>query len=393
VDELGFPLDADVVTPVASSAHNSFGETSKNRSVGLSFMAPPMLHSRSSHEMIKGPSLSDDLTMMPPPLCKAPTEIKAPKVEAHSSPAYGTSNTWILPKGSVKCKPDFWPCDPMSNMIMNSDAQSVATRISDCLKRRNISASYGVTKAKAKCVSNEMVEFRIRLYAGKGRYTGGVIVEVQRRSGWSHTYQQDCYAILESAECDKVGDCDERYMDEAFYNFDHISKKSKKSDIVLSKHLLFSGTLDSLTLGLQSICSLTDPRKFGKDEAISTAQSLLLDEENAVVKELFRSILIDKEWDGFTLTTKEAVYGLAIKCITNSISLLAKETNFDHVLKFNKWIESDLVSILMNEVNDISSSRPDIAVMTTRCVNAITSISADATGAAISLGILKVLER
>lgn len=31
VDETGLPLDSDVVTPVASSAHNSLGEASNNR--------------------------------------------------------------------------------------------------------------------------------------------------------------------------------------------------------------------------------------------------------------------------------------------------------------------------------------------------------------------------
>jgi len=276
---------------------------------------------------------------------------------------------------------------------MNSDAQSIANRISDCLKRRNIEASYGTSKAKAKCVTSDMVEFRIRLYAGKGRYTGGVIVEVQRRNGWSHTYQQDCHAILESAECDKIGDCDDSPMDEAYYCFDHISKKSKKSGLVLSKHLLFSGTLDSLTLGLESLCSLTDPHKFGQDEALSTARSLFLDEDNAVVKELFRNILVEKEWDGYSISTKEPIYGLAIKSISNSISLLAREPDFEYVLKVNKWIETDLVSILMNEVNNSSTSRPDIAAMTTRCLHNITSSSADATSAVITLGILNVLER
>ena len=50
------------------------------------------------------------------------------------------------------------------------------------------------------CISTTNVEFRIRLYRGRGEYKHGIIVEVQRRSGFNLSYMHDVYAILDAAE-------------------------------------------------------------------------------------------------------------------------------------------------------------------------------------------------
>ena len=55
-------------------------------------------------------------------------------------------------------------------------------------------------KAKAKCVSKDNVEFNVRLFKGKNQFDHGVIVEVQRRQGFSVFYHRDAVAILDAAE-------------------------------------------------------------------------------------------------------------------------------------------------------------------------------------------------
>lgn len=405
VNELGLPLDTDVVTPVASSAHNSLGESSNNRSMGgMSFLAPPPLMSRSRVDTtFKTSSQNGKFNIMPPKLTKS--SIMPPKLSKSTNeqkPSRGFTSarplTWKIPDGSVKPKPPLWPLDPMSKMVMNSNPQSIAHRISDCLKRRHISAFFGDVKAKAKCVSQDRVEFRIRLYAGVGRFADGVIVEVQRRSGWSTSYSQDCHAILESSECDSVGVSDIGHLNDVntYCTFDHVQKKCKKSTLLLSKHLLFSSRKESLLLGLQNIHSLTDPRKYGPEMVANTAQSLFLDNENEAVKAVLREIFIEKHWNGKSLcnhskNVAQNINELVVGTLTNCFSALSKKSMLVEVLNANKWIEDEFVCVIMNIID--TSDSPYESALASRCIRDVTGASSGATNKAIELGILSNLER
>lgn len=395
VDETGLPLDSDVVTPVASSAHNSLGEASNNRSVGMAFLAPPPLTTqRSIGSSGKSLGLSGEFSMMPPPPRKAaPTKPVITKVTPSLALSL-SSPTWNIPPGAVKCKPDNYPLDPMATMIMNSNAQSIAKRISECLRRRSIAASYGEVRAKAKCVSPDGVEFRIRLFAGKGKYTGGVIVEIQRRSGWATSYNKDCHAVMESAEFDSVGDSDDSFSEDVPMVFDDAPQKSSLS---LTKLLLSGTSQDSMVLGLESICSLTDPRKYGKEAALSTASAIFLEQDNYIVNEILRDLLILRNWNGVDFSSYPEEFwnpigDVALKAITNCISILSRERILGDVLKFNNWIEKDLVAVLLTQVRN-SSSRPHVATMASRCMNDITNNSNEATNTAIKMGVLDILEQ
>jgi hypothetical protein len=72
------------------------------------------------------------------------------------------------------------------------------------LRDRSIEATYsgggtGGGAAKAKCVTSDGVDFRVRLYRGRNAYRHGIIVEVQRRFGSSFAFHRDTQAILDAA--------------------------------------------------------------------------------------------------------------------------------------------------------------------------------------------------
>lgn len=76
----------------------------------------------------------------------------------------------------------------------------MAAQITTALQARSIDATFDGQNAKVDCVSKTGVEFRIRLYRGRDKYSHGIIAEVQRRMGFDVSYAQDVFAILDAAE-------------------------------------------------------------------------------------------------------------------------------------------------------------------------------------------------
>ena len=79
-------------------------------------------------------------------------------------------------------------------------APILAARVPAALQARSIVSNFDAKNAKVDCVSKAHVEFRVRLYRGRGEYSHGLIVEVQRRMGFDLSYSQDVFAILDAAE-------------------------------------------------------------------------------------------------------------------------------------------------------------------------------------------------
>lgn len=96
-------------------------------------------------------------------------------------------------------KPDFYTLEPTTTFVPHCRPSVVASRVSNFLLKRGVSTTYNGAKAKAKCVTADDVEFRVRLYRGKKQFSHGVIVEVQRRFGFSVTFHRDAMGILDVA--------------------------------------------------------------------------------------------------------------------------------------------------------------------------------------------------
>lgn len=79
----------------------------------------------------------------------------------------------------------------------------VGVLVSDALASCGASAEYDNSKAKAVCHSRDGVEFRVRLYRGKGKFSHGVIVEVQWREGFCPRFHLDALSILDVVEVKK----------------------------------------------------------------------------------------------------------------------------------------------------------------------------------------------
>ena len=111
-----------------------------------------------------------------------------------------SSSHWNVHEHNVHTLPSFYPLEKSAVFVPHASAPILASRIAAVLQTRSIAASYDAQNAKVDCVSRFLVEFRIRLYRGRGEYKHGIIVEVQRRAGFDLSYTQDVYDILDAAE-------------------------------------------------------------------------------------------------------------------------------------------------------------------------------------------------
>jgi len=118
--------------------------------------------------------------------------------QEHFSDMRSVPLTWEL--HSVSVLPESYSLERTATFVPNANPEEVASRIIDVLRERSIGAKYEKGKAKVKCATSEGVSFGIHLFRGRGRFSHGIIVEVQRFFGTSYVFHSDTQAILKGAE-------------------------------------------------------------------------------------------------------------------------------------------------------------------------------------------------
>ena len=226
-----------------------------------------------------------------------PPKLSLMQVDPSQLPSSSTSATfsvghWNLRDSDVKTLPEFHPLDRSAVFVPNCpDASEVARRISDVLRARSVSAEYDNSKAKAKCVTSENVEFRVRLYRGKRSYAHGVIVEVQRRYGFSPTYAGDVGSILDAAEGKNLPVSARHHRssaglppppplpslvpDEAEEDGDSSSRSPGLESIQIASAMLSDAGVDRQSMGLEGLAALTDSYRIGKTTAIRASAEIV----------------------------------------------------------------------------------------------------------------------
>jgi len=107
---------------------------------------------------------------------------------------------WHVIDDRVPTLPPYHPLDRNSVFVSELPAFTIAARIQSKLHHRSINATYHPEIALFKCVARGVVDFRIQLYRGRGKFDHGFIVEVQRRDGFDMEYQMDVMAILDASQ-------------------------------------------------------------------------------------------------------------------------------------------------------------------------------------------------
>lgn len=227
------------------------------------------------------------------PLPTTPTSMmssatfRASPMKATHAPKTQQSTPFSWKLSAVPVLPEFHLLERTATFVPHSMPSEVASRISDVLRERSIEAQYENGKAKVKCTTAEGVDFRIRLYRGRGKYNHGIIVEVQRRFGTSFVFHSDTQAILDGARGEvpappqpslsrgnvlpEVSDGDEDNSADCEVSYQVPSAESSLA--MVAKMMNLSG-FDSQHLGLQMLSPLVDSERLTLSTAKSVASRL-----------------------------------------------------------------------------------------------------------------------
>lgn len=340
----------DDFVDVDTSAMDAGDGTTRRAGGGISF--EPMIAGFPGGISFGSPNPYDS-SMKQTTLTKQPPSVSKP-VTKHE-PAVVNPFVWKL--RDVPTLPELHPLERTAVFVEGSTPSEITERISNILRERSIEAEYENEKAKAKCTTPEGVECRVRLYRGRGKYSHGIIVEVQRRFGSSTNFQTHVSAILNAAEglappppppalghsadaLPLVSDSEEDY-----------SPPSGASSLKMVEKMFGHGGYDSQYLALQTLWSLTDLKKMEPATAKSVSIELL-SSSNAVGDKLYDLLCKKDEDEGFKLRPT------AFSVLANAVE--ATKGNIDQA------VHEFLRPVLLKELGN-AESNPRAAQMAARC--------------------------
>jgi hypothetical protein len=270
-----------------------------------------------------------------------------------------------------------FPLERTRREIHNVTATQVADRISKTLRLLSVEAEYDGQKAKAKCKTNDMVSFRIRLFAGDESLQQPVIVEIQRRSGSPSCFMRVCRQILDGAEGldieaetvparKKMPAC---MMKMPVSGLKCIQKASVDRDpqaeangsILKSLDLLRSKEKDTNCLGLESLCHMTDPLKTRPDIALLCCKAVISGEHSVEIREeigviLQKDVFVPEEFEDNSMKEMfDKCRHLSLCLLSNVLDLTSKDGCLADAVKTEKWF-ADLIFTLLDEVKGFEGS-------------------------------------
>jgi hypothetical protein len=318
-------------------------ETTRRAGAGISFA--PMISPVSAGVQAYGsPSLYEPASQQT--RTSKPQAVTASTVSGAPAPF-----AWTLRE--VPTLPELHPLERTAVFVEGSSPAEISQAISKVLMERSIEAEYENEKAKAKCLTPEGVECRVRLYRGRGKYSHGIIVEVQRRFGASSNFHEHVTAILDTAQgmtplppalsrdtLPLVSDAEDDY-----------AAPSGADSLKMVEKMFGHGGYDSQYLALQTLASLTDSKKMGKSTAHAVSSELLAS-SNEVGSKVF-DLLSKKE-------SEEDVFKLrvvALSILANALE--AVQGNMEGVLR-------ELLRPILLQLLSKAESNPRAAQMAAR---------------------------
>lgn len=214
------------------------------------------------------------------PMMPAPMMNTAPvKAQGAMQSQQRPNAVWGL--STVPTLPEFHPLERTAVFVGNCPAGTLAARIANVLRELSIEATYDDAKAKVRCVTSEGVDFRIRLYCGRGEFRNGIIVEVQRRFGGGLNFHNETKAILEAAQGKRPSPLSPTLSSRALPEVsddeddDYVPPPTGASSLAMVLKMLQMPGFDGQYLGLQTLSTLVDTEKMSTQTARKVGAELL----------------------------------------------------------------------------------------------------------------------
>jgi hypothetical protein len=208
------------------------------------------------------------------------------------------NSNWIV--SDLRPVPAFYPLEKSSRLVEDDAPENIASRLSECLRKLSIAATYQHDSATLHSCEN--VEMHLGLWKTPAHVPQrGIVVELQRRTGDSMVFHKYARTILDCA----VGlvppeDIQPLTMQDSVVYSKKVQRLMKIHNTIaedgeaagggaaaeehetaitaieIAHSLLTKDRMDARILGLESLCLLTDPRKTGYITAVLTSHVVLL---------------------------------------------------------------------------------------------------------------------
>lgn len=291
---------------------------------------------------------------------------------------------WNVGQSDLKNVPNLWNLDPTAIFIPYITGQKVAERVSDCLRRASIYAEYINEPVKARCKTLNLVDFRIRLFKGRGDYDHGVIVEVQKRDGCSISFSRIRKYVLNElqgkgpgaspSEINRMWECHKMLplLDDIVPLSDHEVRKAVKDAI----SLIVEHRLDANTLGIESLCFMTESKRCCTNVDSIASTMILSSEEGQVVRDFVEAVIkenklpYDKYGDYTDDSRIQTLRFLCFSLLYHTLqSLASKDVTFDCGVGC-AWLQNFVMPVMVDELK-YASSRPHEAFLAASSMNSL----------------------
>lgn len=210
-------------------------------------------------------------------------------VSAETKPTSLESSAWS--PSSLRPIPAFYPLEKSSRLVEDETAVAVASRLADCFRTLSVQAHYDNEAATASLITAENVEMHLSLWkTPAGSPQDGILVELQRRNGDSIAFHRYSRTILDAAMgLIEADDIPHDMLDDMMYSkrvqrllsseLKNQQAQEHENAIIaleIAHGLVMKDRMDARTLGLESLCLLTDPRKTGIVTATLASHVVLL---------------------------------------------------------------------------------------------------------------------
>jgi len=306
---------------------------------------------------------------------------------------YASRSNWNV-SDAISPKPDFYELEQTATFVPNTKASIVASRISDCFRLLSFHCEFDDMKAKLDASTEDSAQFKVQLFAGKGDYSHGTILEMQKQRGTPRNYHEIISSVFSAAQGKQIPKIFEPNVDAInFGEFgidvnDAEALRQSIRTIKICADMIREGNASGVVLGFERLSTLVDSTKLGSATALRNSEILLQSDRGEFIRATIASLIantyLPKGLDDVSEYETNRLRKLAYCILSNTLTVLFDTGRlFDIVLQ--KWFFEDLIGFLVKDIMN-ADEYPHEAYMASKCLVSLVKVHKGAMDKAHDLG-------
>lgn len=309
---------------------------------------------------------------------------------------YGARSNWNV-SDDLSCKPDFYELEQTATFVPNTRASIIGSRISDCLRDLSIHCNYDDVNAKLDASTEDSAQFQVQLYAGKGDFNHGTIVEVMKRRGTANNYHEIISSIFKSSQGQVISKVFKLNIDDIdFGEFgidinDEESRQNSLRTIKICSDMIQEGSSNGVVLGLERLSTLVDSAKLGTAAALRNSEILLQSEQGEFIRNTIATLIEHKRLPrgpiDFDVYEANRIRKLSYVILSNTLRALFDKGRLSDIFAIgvHNWFVEDLIGFLVQDIK-CAEENPHEAYMASSCLVSVVKVHEGAMKNAQELG-------